>query len=54
VTACVTVSDMPALADFVARALEQPDSDAQLARDVSAWPSQFHEVHFTLDGPNLP
>ena len=50
----MTVADMPALADFVARALDQPDGDAQLAREVSAWRSQFHEVHFTLDNPNFP
>ena len=50
----MTVADVPALADFLARALEQPDSDGQLAREVSAWRSQFHDVRFTLDEPNLP
>jgi hypothetical protein len=44
------VSDIPTLADFIARGVA--DDPTQLAADVSAWRSGCDRVHFTLDTPS--
>jgi glycine hydroxymethyltransferase len=54
----MTESDMPALADLLARALH-PDADLPgIAAEVTGWRSRFSGVHFTLDpapaAPPLP
>ena len=40
----MTVTDMATVADFVARALTDPE---HVGRDVTAWRSRFERVHFT-------
>jgi glycine hydroxymethyltransferase len=48
----MTEPDMPALASFIARALD-PDTDpSTVAADVTAWRKQFTGVHFTVDNPS--
>ena len=42
-------ADMPALADFVARGLDQDPDPAAVAAEVMAWRKQFDGVHYTVD-----
>jgi glycine hydroxymethyltransferase len=47
----MTASDMPILASFITRALtDEPES---VAADVTAWRSDFRDVHFTTDNPGV-
>jgi glycine hydroxymethyltransferase len=52
----MTESDMPALAGFLARALEvdaDPDTDLPaVAAEVIAWRQRFSGIHFTVDIPS--
>ncbi|HEU5266238.1 MAG TPA: aminotransferase class I/II-fold pyridoxal phosphate-dependent enzyme [Jatrophihabitans sp.] len=45
----MTVTDMPTLAAFITRALN--DSPEAVAGDVTAWRKQFRDIHFTTDNP---
>lgn len=45
----MTASEMPALAAFITRALtEEPES---VAAELTAWRSQFRDIHYTTDNP---
>ena len=45
----MTATDMPQLADFIARALtEAPET---VTAEVAAWRGDFREIHFTTDRP---
>ena len=47
----MTPADMPALASFIARALD-PDTDpATVAPEVTRWRGRFSGIHFTVDLP---
>jgi glycine hydroxymethyltransferase len=45
----MTVTDMPALAAFITRALT--DTPEAVAGEVTAWRGQFRDIHFTTDRP---
>ena len=46
----MTVEDMPVLAGFIARALTgEPEP---VAAEVTAWRSDFRDIHFTTDRPD--
>jgi len=45
----MTTDDMPALADFIVRGLDQDLDPAAVAPEVTAWRKQFTGVHYTAD-----
>jgi glycine hydroxymethyltransferase len=45
----MAAADMPELAGFITRALTDDPED--VADDVTAWRSQFSDIHFTTDNP---
>lgn len=45
----MTATDMPALAEFIRRALS--DAPDTVADAVTAWRDQFRDIHFTTDNP---
>lgn len=45
----MTTDDMPALADFIVRGLDQDLDPAAVAPEVTAWRKQFSGVHYTAD-----
>nr|BFE82175.1 hypothetical protein GCM10020093_047760 [Planobispora longispora] len=47
-----TEADMPALASFIARALDPATDPAAVAPEVTEWRGQFSGVHFTADNPS--
>jgi glycine hydroxymethyltransferase len=47
----MTDDDMPVLAGFVARALDQACDPGSVAPEVTEWRAQFGGVHFTADSP---
>jgi glycine hydroxymethyltransferase len=48
----MTDDDMPALARFVARALDPVTDPATVAPEVTEWRAKFRDVHFTVDCPS--
>ena len=47
----MTTDDMPALADFIVRGLDQDEDPSAVAPEVTAWRKQFTGVHYTADQP---
>ncbi|GIH94023.1 serine hydroxymethyltransferase [Planobispora siamensis] len=47
----MTEEDMPVLASFVARGLDEDVDPATVAAEVTAWRGRFSGVHFTADHP---
>ncbi|MCW2915151.1 MAG: glyA2 [Actinomycetia bacterium] len=48
----MTEADMPTLASFIARGLDQNLDPATVAPEVTGWRRQFSGVHFTADHPS--
>ena len=44
--------DMPALASFIARALDDREDAESVGREVTEWRRQFSGIHFTVDLPS--
>jgi glycine hydroxymethyltransferase len=49
----MTVQDMPQLAQFIARGLDDQQDPALVAAEVTAWRRRFTGVHFTADHPGI-
>jgi glycine hydroxymethyltransferase len=47
----MTAQDMPQLAQFIARGLDDREDPAPVAAEVSSWRRTFAGVHFTASGP---
>jgi glycine hydroxymethyltransferase len=47
----ITAADVPALAQFIARALI--DKPEPVAAEVTEWRSQFNDIHYTTDNPSV-
>lgn len=45
----LTAADMPVLADFITRGLE--DSPEAVSNEVTQWRRRFRDIHFTTDNP---
>ncbi|MGC5015178.1 serine hydroxymethyltransferase [Streptosporangium sp. DT93] len=48
----MTEEDMPVLASFIARGLDEGGDPAAVAAEVTAWRSRFSGVRFTVDRPS--
>ena len=45
----MNAADMPALAAFIARGLDEREGSSTVAGDVSEWRQQFSGIHSTTD-----
>ena len=48
------VADMPALADLIARGLDESVAPETVAPDVTAFRSRLGGIHYTADSPEHP